>query len=1020
MPSASSAKNVKTSASQDIFMSQRIIWLVLAVGLVITATATLQMKSSVEKIVEKDFADHCREIQTKISERLENHARILLGGAAFFNASDTVTRDSWQIYTQQQKIENQLPGIQGLGFSLLIPQKELPWHINKIRSQGFPKYIVRPVGDRNIYSSIIYLEPFSGRNLRAFGYDMFSEPTRRAAMERARDTNDAALSGKVTLVQETGKEVQAGTLMYVPVYRRGAPIKTVEQRRAAIYGWVYSPYRMNDLMQGILGRNLEKEKRLHLQIFDGEQPTPEHLLYSCHPANDLNLLPDAHCSKQIPVVFNDHRWTLSFVQTGCDLSSEEYIQVWLTLVSGIVINLLLFALIRTLQNGRSEALCRAAELRESEQSLRLSEEQLLMAQQIGHTGSWDYNPDTGIMKGSAEAHNIFGFSPTAGDLPRDEISACIPDYERVHQALVSLINEGQEYNLEYEIIPADGSPARTIISVARLENDASGTPLKVTGFIQDITLRKQLEDELRANDAFTIEVINSISAHLAVIDRDGAIIIVNNAWNHFAEENDMKAPLNAFIGTNYLAECKRGSGDIYDEIAARAMDGIEAVLSGKSRHFCMEYPCHAPDQERWFMMHVSALAWKRGGAVVLHTDITEQKLAKAVAESANRTKGRFLANMSHEIRTPMNGLIGMIQLLQHSNLTPEQHEFAESAKNSGIELVHLLNDILDLSKIEADKIELETAEFDLESLISKTVKLLSLSAHGKGVKLESSIDAQVPTALKGDSARLRQIFNNLIGNAIKFTHTGSVTLQIRKDAEDEQNCTLRFLVRDSGIGIASDKMEHIFDAFTQADASTTRKYGGTGLGLTICKRLAELMGGSIGAESVEDQGSTFWFTVVLEKQAQVTLPRSTPIPPGEVNKISPLPCKGEGGSVIRILLAEDDPIVQKIFPKLLKLYGYQVDVVGDGKEVLMALGREDYALVLMDCMMPEMNGYITTAVIRDPASAVRRHDVPIIALTGNAMKQDVAACIAAGMNDHLPKPVILGDLLTKMEYWLHR
>ena len=430
---------------------------------------------------------------------------------------------------------------------------------------------------------------------------------------------------------------------------------------------------------------------------------------------------------------------------------------------------------------------------------------------------------------------------------------------------------------------------------------------------------------------------------------------------------------------------------------------------------------HKNGQWVWVMDRGKVALWTDNGKPSwmfgTHHNIMERKQAedelhhaKVAAETANIAKNQFLSTMSHEIRTPMNSVLGAIQMLQQGELTQEEQELTEIAIQSGVQLVALINDILDLAKIEAGKIELEIADFNLASMISDTINILSLQAREKGLLLTASQDRDVPPVLKGDAGRLRQILINLIGNAIKFTQKGKITLHIQKEREDIHSVTLCFLVRDSGIGIAADKLEHIFDPFTQADCSTTRRYGGTGLGLAICKQFVELMGGTIGAESRDGGGSAFRFTVVLEKQAEVPSLLSPIIK--ETHR-EPFSVAG-----VRILFAEDDPTAQKIVPRLLKSYGCLVDVVSDGKEALQALEKNDYALVLMDCMMPGMNGYEVTTVIRDPVSPVRRHDIPVIALTGNAMKQDRGYCLAAGMNDHLPKPLLFPDLLAMLEKYL--
>lgn len=474
-------------------------WLILLIGLLVTLTAAWFMKENVERAAEQKLVTLCNKIQSDIASRLDDHARLLLSGAALFRASEHVTREEWRLFTQYQRLDTQLPGIQGTGFSLLIPPAKLAQHILEIRNQGFPEYQPYPPGERDIYSSIIYLEPFSDRNLRAFGYDMFSEPVRRDAMERARDTNMPALSGKVLLVQETDQEVQAGNLMYVPIYRHDLPIETVEQRRAAIYGWVYSPYRMRDLMHGILGVNFLHDKQLHLEIFDGELVAPEKLLFAdSHHGDSSEETAEKSFVRLDTVDFHGHRWTLRFSQQGEDSSSVEYSRVWMILVGGTLISLLLCALIRSLQRTAIEALKSSQELRQSADRLLRSEERLNMALQIGNAGTWGYNIETREAWCSAEGASIFGWPATAVKMPLEDLEALIPEQNQFHEALIALTEEGREYgNLEIAINPADGSQPRVISSTAVLKHSEQGSPREVIGFVQDISARKQDEKLLR-------------------------------------------------------------------------------------------------------------------------------------------------------------------------------------------------------------------------------------------------------------------------------------------------------------------------------------------------------------------------------------------------------------------------------------------------------------------------------------------------------------------------------------------
>ncbi|MDK9726294.1 MAG: PAS domain S-box protein [Sterolibacteriaceae bacterium MAG5] len=536
--------------------------------------------------------------------------------------------------------------------------------------------------------------------------------------------------------------------------------------------------------------------------------------------------------------------------------------------------------------------------------------------------------------------------------------------------------------------------------------DESGRPYQYAGIRTDITQLKRIRDELEEQLHFVRELIEAIPLPTYFKGVDGRYIGINRAF-----EATFGCAREDLIGKTIfdLLESR-------DALFHTARDA-ELFASPESQTYEMEMGVGASGR-RTLLYQKAPLTRQDGslrGLIGIILDITERQRwaqellrAKEAAEAANRSKSEFLANMSHEIRTPMNGIIGMTELALDTELSGEQREFLQIVKSSAESLLTIINDILDFSKIEAGKLAMEETAFRLADLVDETRKTLAFKAGEKGLALTCRVSPALPAWVVGDPVRLRQVLLNLLGNAVKFTERGEVALEAAPD-EDAAG-RVHFCVRDTGIGIPESKLDRIFEAFAQEDSSTTRRYGGTGLGLTISARLVDMMGGRLWAESEVGRGSAFHFTARLPAgmgQAAAGGPLSAGTDDDGGHR-SATPPPAAAVSPLEVLLVEDHPFNQKLATSLLSKWGHRVAVAGNGAEALEILERRNFDIVLMDVQMPVMDGLETTRRLR--ARETDRHTT-VIAMTANAMEGDRDRCLAAGMDDYIAKPIKSAELL---------
>jgi protein-histidine pros-kinase len=522
--------------------------------------------------------------------------------------------------------------------------------------------------------------------------------------------------------------------------------------------------------------------------------------------------------------------------------------------------------------------------------------------------------------------------------------------------------------------------------------------------IADITERKNAEEHLR------LIVERAPNANI-VVDHAGIITLVNAQTERlfgYDRTELLGAPVDMLVPERF-----RGG---HGALRASYHGTATARLMGAGRDL---YGLRKDGTEVPVEIGLSPIRTPKGDFVLTSVvDITERKNTEEMrrerdrALDASNLKSQFVATMSHELRTPLNAIIASAELLSSTKLEERQRAFVETIDDSAEALLALISSILDFSKIEAGKLDLEARTFELEALVEGAAGVLAHQARQKGLRLHVHVDASIPGVLRGDADRLRQILLNLIANALKFTASGSVVVRAIPVETSSGHAVVRFEVEDTGIGIHPDVVPKLFEPFVQGDSSSSRRFGGTGLGLSISKRLAELMHGEIGVKSEPERGSLFWFTARFDRpSAAAASDPAAASPSARALDRTPMT------SVRRVLVAEDNESLREILVHQFAQLGVPVTVVANGREAVDAVRRDDVALLFMDCHMPEMDGFAATRVIRANEDGTARH-VPIVAMTANAFREDRDACLAAGMDDYLAKPVRIADLRGMIDRWI--
>jgi PAS domain S-box-containing protein len=981
----------------------------LGLGVLISVLAALLINRINEHEAQAAVIAGAEEAADAVISRLKLYQYGLrgAGGAVVAAGEHSITRDAFHRYSLIRDLNVEFPGATGFGFIRRVPIGSEDEFLEAARADGKPDFAIHQLvphaGERFV---IQYIEP-TEQNLPALGLDIASEQHRRAAAEAALRTGEVQLTAPITLVQVTEKHQQS-FLILMPIYRGNTVPTTVAEREETAFGWSYAPLLMADVLAGLPGQN----ETVHLELSDITTAEPTTFYVSTDDAPKLEKLFTHRLERN---VFG-RRWQIEFSAHPAFIEHLHQLSPKLVLSIGGLISLLVAALVALANLNRARRRVVVAQQAWLAAIVESSSDGIIGKTLTGVITSWN--------KG---AEHLFGYSAEDA-VGKPIVSLIVPEGQKEEEAdILNRIRHGERIlSFQTQRRRRDGSLIDTSVTVSPIYGE-NGDIMGASKTVRDITAQKAAEAKiLELNSSLEVQVAQRTS-ELSELN-----VLLSSVLNSASEMSIIATDLHGIIRV-FNRGAERLLGYHADEVLNKntlALIHIPEELAARSIELTEEYGhpiesfrvlVHKPEIEEtaeardWNYVRkdgshfpvtlvVTAMRDETGqlsGYLGIAMDITAQRElefrlrhAKEQADAANAAKSSFLANMSHEIRTPMNAVLGMLQLVLQTELNVRQFDYATKAQSAAKSLLGLLNDILDYSKIDAGKLQLDLHPFELEPLMRDLAVVLAGNHGQQEVEVMFDLDVDLPGMLIGDSLRLQQILINLAGNALKFTAKGQVVVSIKQLRRSADAACLRIAVTDTGIGISPEQLGRIFDSFTQAEASTTRRFGGTGLGLVICTRMVKLMGGVLQVDSQPDVGSRFWFDITLDVAQNAPLDAI---------------CTSTD-STLRILIADDNTTVGELLLRTVHELGWKADFVSGGvravERVREAQERgERYSVVLMDWQMPDLDGLSAAQMIRQQGAGLPPPVVIMITAYGQEMLADVYQEGDAPFVELLTKPV---------------